>query len=987
MRITIPVTRLLALFAFIFTISPPISTGQEIKLLKDIRPDGGSENNGSPYALTRVGNEIYFGANKSNKGVGLWKSDGTEDGTVLVKQIGSVFFYPQISSLVEFNGKLAFIANDSIHGIELWISDGTEQGTFMVKDIYEGAGSSAPGYLTSYNGFLFFAATDASNGRKLWRSDGTEAGTEIMDISSSAVQTGPTFLTIFKNKLYFIGDANSTTGEVPIWSSNGTLTGTKVMTKVPARPFGPLVRYLVPGDNVLYFVANNNSGKFHLWKSDGTNAGTAPLTESTLPDGLNTLPTYYTTLGDRLLFSAYSPYEGHELWTSDGTSAGTHLLMDINPGKTSSSPRLYTRLGSNIYFMATTSTTGGELWRTDGTLAGTTLVKDINPGFSDGVISYSIPIAFKNRLYFGGRNQEGSELWTSDGTSAGTYLVKKADPGARVSIDPRNFAALDDALLFTGFDYTKGNELWITDGTEVGTGMLKDIDNSPGHSSPVFLNEFKNDLYFSATDNDHGKELWRHNTELDSTYMVKDIVTTFPYSSTPGDFRPSKSRLFFRAQNENEKYVLMATDGTTSGTVEVSIPPIDNFDIRSRMPYMTTTDSTLFYDWQALDGSRALYKVAGKSSQLMETFPNGTIPSTFVAGHDRIFFKLRTYISNPPTEEIWISDGTPDGTKATGILAEYDTSLLTNMFTSGNRLLFFKQKGINQFLYGSDGTPEGTVLLQNFQDMPFAISMFQGPEEKVYFMVQRTGEDPEWWESDGTLAGTRMVLRFDKLAPSAFPLTPTIAGNKLYFAATSITSGFDLWVSDGTEEGTRLVQNFGIDHQGFFPQPMTSIDTFLYFTMYTAEAGIELWRSDGSREGTDLVGDLFPGTISSQPIDLKSIGRRLYFSANHPDYGREVFYVEEPEIVDQDTALPWHSEPPFTLFPNPVDDELQVQFPGQQANTTYTITIRNTVGQIVTETTESTEILIPISIPVDHLASGIYILQLSNGLTGKFIKQ
>ena len=65
--------------------------------------------------------------------------------------------------------KLDFMAGD-------WKSDGTMDGTVLVKDISPGALGSNPSQLTNVNGTLFFTANDGS-GRALWKSDGTAAGT------------------------------------------------------------------------------------------------------------------------------------------------------------------------------------------------------------------------------------------------------------------------------------------------------------------------------------------------------------------------------------------------------------------------------------------------------------------------------------------------------------------------------------------------------------------------------------------------------------------------------------------------------------------------------------------------------------------------------------------------------------------------------------------------------------------------------------------
>ncbi|MFP2913773.1 hypothetical protein ACLESD_54090, partial [Pyxidicoccus sp. 3LFB2] len=66
---------------------------------------------------------------------------------------------------------------------ELWKSDGTEAGTVRVKDIVPGPSSSSPQGLVVMNGALYFNAWDATTGSELWRSDGTEAGTvRVKDI-------------------------------------------------------------------------------------------------------------------------------------------------------------------------------------------------------------------------------------------------------------------------------------------------------------------------------------------------------------------------------------------------------------------------------------------------------------------------------------------------------------------------------------------------------------------------------------------------------------------------------------------------------------------------------------------------------------------------------------------------------------------------------------------------------------------------------------
>ena len=80
---------------------------------------------------------------------------------------------------------LYFAADDGVRGLELWRSDGTEAGTTLVRDVNTTPLSSNPSWLTRVGDQVFFSATTrtgtgGSRGPKvtgLWKTDGTAAGT------------------------------------------------------------------------------------------------------------------------------------------------------------------------------------------------------------------------------------------------------------------------------------------------------------------------------------------------------------------------------------------------------------------------------------------------------------------------------------------------------------------------------------------------------------------------------------------------------------------------------------------------------------------------------------------------------------------------------------------------------------------------------------------------------------------------------------------
>src|SRR5215213_6527325 len=79
-------------------------------------------------------------------------------------------------------GLVFFIGGDPAHGDELWRSDGTEEGTFLLKDIVPGPGAGVPGGWWLPGDGVVFADTFyfiSKNGEHhtWWRTDGTTAGT------------------------------------------------------------------------------------------------------------------------------------------------------------------------------------------------------------------------------------------------------------------------------------------------------------------------------------------------------------------------------------------------------------------------------------------------------------------------------------------------------------------------------------------------------------------------------------------------------------------------------------------------------------------------------------------------------------------------------------------------------------------------------------------------------------------------------------------
>ncbi|HYG63736.1 MAG TPA: ELWxxDGT repeat protein, partial [Thermoanaerobaculia bacterium] len=243
-------------------------------LVRDIRPGTDSS---APDGLVVAGSLLFFSADDGSAGRELWKSDGTEDGTVVVKDIvpgaGSSILmsssYPEGGeiALAAAGSTVFFLASDGVAGEELWKSDGTEAGTVLVKDIFPGPRSSEIRWLTgvgSQGNRVFFVADDGVHGRELWVSDGTAAGTVLVeDILPGAGSSLPAELSAHEDVLLFSAH-DGAHGREP-WRSDGTATGTRLVQDIAPgpRPSTPL-RFTRSGSRV-YFAATDAATGFELW--------------------------------------------------------------------------------------------------------------------------------------------------------------------------------------------------------------------------------------------------------------------------------------------------------------------------------------------------------------------------------------------------------------------------------------------------------------------------------------------------------------------------------------------------------------------------------------------------------------------------------------------------------------------------------------------------------------------------------------------------
>jgi len=452
-----------------------------------------------------------------------------------------------------------------------------------------------------------------------------------------------------------------------------------------------------------------------------------------------------------LYFTANDGIHGQELWKSDGTGEGTSMVADIEQGSGGSYPLNFTDVNGTLFFTAQDGIHGRQLWKTDGTPAGTVMVSDLGVYMGDGMDLVNL----NGTLFFHGLAGSAYELWKSDGTPGGTAMVARVpESSPPVAIcagfspfDTGNLTNVNGTLYFFTEEllgcpvggWQVADELWKSDGTSAGTAMIATIDTrwpNWGGGSLADMVDVNGTLFFS-TPGENGYELWKSDGTSAGTVMIES------FAGIPNHLFNANGTLFFSMGSQ-----LWKSDGTLAGTVMVAdtnpgLSPagIGDFTLREGWLYFTTAAGGVAQLWRS-DGTAA-------STAPLATLPfQGPPPLTNVNG---VF-----YFGGPDGTgggNIWESDGTSSGTF---LLSDPDNRIGPSLEVMGNQ----RNPGLFNFTNGG-----GTFFFETNDNYPDPNDLHDW----------ESGAGTEVWKSDGTAAGTIMVVDVSSIGKIVFHNTPAPA--------------------------------------------------------------------------------------------------------------------------------------------------------------------------------------------------------------------
>lgn len=515
------------------------------------------------------------------------------------------------------------------------------------------------------------------------------------------------------------------------------------------------------------------------------------------------------------------------------------------------------------------------------------------------------------RLFFRAGSDDGEELWATDGTAAGTSM-ENLSPGAGSSV-PDDFTLVGNRLFFTGVHAGTGRELWSTLGPNQ-TSIVADLEAGSGSSSPRALTVLGDDLYFSAE--------VAGSRALYTVDSVSLVLTEVAYGIVEVDFDTEivedSSRVYFKGTaSSGGDQEIWASDGTTPGTepvtdlgcpewgellgVGTAVFVVCDFGSSTELLRLDPTPASgvalvhRFGDRtveQLTPAGGTLYMVVGGEDVWAYDNGAGTVSQVTAFGAGGSPEHLTRYLgdlvfaaSGGAGRELYWTDG--------ATVTEIDirpggaSSSPSMLRVHDGRVYFVADDGVHgSELWRTDGTPAGTELVVDFVQGPGSSDLVLGPS--TGFGLAFTRGYTGLWVTDGSAGGTAEVAFPDSFATSPSDLLFDPAGERLFFAGTLDGSGHEPYVTDGTVAGTLALGDIEPGPAGSSAQFLATLPNGR--TLFTASSGADgrqLWSTEGLAGDAALTTIIDPAGVP--PLDGVVYGEHFYFCADDGANGTELW--------------------------------------------------------------------------------------------------
>lgn len=962
----------------------------DFKLLKDINTMSSSHiQAGSNWHLAELNGIMYFSALGDLTGRELWRSDGTEAGTWLVKDIEPGNKSSSVSNITAFKDKIYFVANNPQFGTEVHHSDGTTNGTTVLSDVIPGNVTANISGLTVADDWLYFKVLDNEYREFIVATNGDWNQVQLVSRLTMEGISGASDFATLNNKLFFTAFNEITGREVYVADA---LTGAVKLIKninpesIERSKKDP--QNLTALNGYIYFQEYDGINT-KLWRTDGTTAGTIPVSNSS---SVSLNAQEFSVSGDVLYFAAITNVTGRELFKYNTvTPNGIELVADLSPGADSSAFFDFASANNLLYFVSNAQGKK-KLWRTDGTQASTFALHSFN-----NLLFLKI-YGCGNNLYFSDETLlNGLEPYISDGTQAGTKRLANVNRGV-YSSGPAFFTynSTTGTTFFSANSLEYGNEFWQTNGVTVS--LVKDIsqrqtdallyDWDDGEFEENFLPVNNERIYFNGETNEHGMEAWVTDGTVKNTKLIKDLMPKY-YGTECFFFKDCtvNGYTYFAGYNlhvEDTTIVtsIYKTDGTEQNTTlicETNDFVNDMVVANNEMVFLVqrSEDYEALFLYSALQGQTPV-RLAKISSDLnLEFVPMATLNNLC------IFPGL-----TESGEEPMVTDGTIQGTRLLkDISSGYSSSSPGGFILFQNKIYFHAFQSSRSKLWSTDGTPAGTQQISNIDAF---LHQAVASERYLYFNGSTDTKGGELYKTDGTTQGTVLVKDIFSGPVGSGPFSFCLSGDNLFFfAAQKFSQGTVLWRLNTLNDSLNFVKDLYTNSSLCEVIRTVPYNNKMYFSTYTDFSDSYtniLWETDGTDAGTLVLNSWEQSRKTTGFFGIT--GNRLMMASANSFSGFEWFWIDldnssnfNSKRISDVTDVVGQSAIKFS--PNPVANTLHITIPANK--TVEQIRIADMNGGIHFQ--KQGNIAGTFTIDMSQFAKGMYILMFNDTESYKIVKQ
>ena len=708
----------------------------------------------------------------------------------------------------------------------------------------------------------------------------------VLDVNSEDVGVNPSFVTSFKDEVYFAANA----GEIPeaeIWKSDGTAEGTEFAASLG---LGKIVRMGALEERLIVVVEvliDHSHPTFSLFSTDGTQDGTIRLVEGLA----NPLENPYAralsplVITDELAFIRagfdFEAGDTHAVYSTDGTREGTQGPFGVGAfpreavftwsesilnsrWPSPSPPKNLVLAGDRFFFTSRDENVGTELWEIrsepQSILFDTQRVIDLVPGPSSS--SPSQLVQHDGNLFFVATEEDGVTrgVWSLAEGSSSPQRMADADSTTRLTVT-------DNGLLFTTLAEDDPT-------TSIVSGVNDSFEVVPIGTAPT---EHRNLMWFAdslvytlATDGEQPSSAGGQLLQR----IADDELISVEIGQNPREFLLLDDRLFFVSNTTNGRE-LWTFDGNRA--IEID-KPFRSGSITTDFEYFSYFD--VVFEEGTQNGKAVLGYTQGAGRELTPT-------------EDFVHSIANTLVT----------DGTAEGTRQVGQLNIADWTGVSTQINDQIYLIDGWLGDGSAWRLDADATlwrSSNTTAIANADERYTSINGFT-----VEFEGRRL-----------TTGG----YTFDYQGERQWVTALTSHGDYFLFlnAESPFSSPSYELLARRPDGGGRRVEPIFSDAEweqlGITSLPKgQSITTprarifaandLIYFVAGTEEFGDELWQSDGTVEGTKMVMDIFAGPRGSNPSILGVARDTLFFLANDGVHGQELWSITTDEAISDPKLL------------------------------------------------------------------------------------